>query len=959
MIAALAALLSAADPGLEWFSLESANVHVHFHTGGERFARRVSAFAEEALSALGPVLDSAPYDTPVHIVCTDLVDGANGLAATLPYDQITLFAFAPEADTDLARADDWLRLLVFHELTHILHLDQLSGIWEGVNTALGKNLLPNHVLPQWFIEGLAVYAESRLAGERGGRVGSAAFEQYLRTAALEGTLPTSIGGFTSSPLTPPGGTWAYAFGGDFVTWLAARSGAASLAAFIQRYGRMLPLGLNTAAREAFGSDLPTLYREWRAGRVAAAQAFAASRPALTGARLTSSGHTHHAPVFARDGSLVVSETDGHGPERLVRYASATATEGLGPATVLGTCDGGCGHRVVLPEGRGLVMSSNDWADPHRFFRDLFQLPQAPSGRSLASSRRRLTRGLRAREPDVDAAGRRVAFVAARWGETALLTLDLTTQRLETLIPFERGAVLNQPRWVGEDVVVSAQRPGGLRDLWRVPGGAQEPRRLTSTREREVALATHAGRLVAAVDVDDVFDLWELAPDRGARRRLTRVHGGAMNPTVSPDGLTVVYQGWTAAGWDLYAVPLENAEPWETPASAEDTAPHTAGAPPSPARQGDPPPVLRPYNALRTLWPRSWAPTLRQTPNALLLNLVLFAKDPAERHLATLALDWNMTDQTLGAGLTYAFLGLRPRLTVSFARWPGVGLRYVADTLSEFHMENLFTSAAIDLALPDVVVPFDLGFDISAWWSFAPDRPSFAEGHDPGSDVPFQTEDDRSLSLRFRWSFNRVERYPYSISSELGVRAGMGFEVSPAPLGNRSTTWALTWSAEGYVPLGLPGFVGALSLQGGVRGGAAEHRGRFSVGGFPQQNLVQDVLNRAGLHGAFLRGFVPGALAGEVYVQSSTELRFPVVDLFRGPGTLPFAAERLFAAVWCDAALAYDAEPLPENVGASAGAELSLTAQLLYGLPTTFRLGWAAVVTAPFGGGPYFVMGAAF
>ena len=108
-----------ADPRLEWRTLESTHFRVHYHQLGTAFATRATAILEEAYEVLTRSYGWEAWDDPIHVVCTDQVDGANGIASTLPYDLITLFAFAPEADTDLGLYDDWLRLLIYLSLIHI------------------------------------------------------------------------------------------------------------------------------------------------------------------------------------------------------------------------------------------------------------------------------------------------------------------------------------------------------------------------------------------------------------------------------------------------------------------------------------------------------------------------------------------------------------------------------------------------------------------------------------------------------------------------------------------------------------------------------------------------------------------------------------------------------------------------------------------------------------------------
>ncbi|MFT5434630.1 MAG: hypothetical protein ACI9OJ_005344, partial [Myxococcota bacterium] len=503
---------SAADPDLSWFTFETEHFHVHFHASptdpksfGEAFARRTGAIAEEAYTAMQEALGWIPYDDVVHILCTDGVDGANGLARTQPYDFITVFAFGPESDTDLGRYDDWLRILVYHELMHVLHLNITSGVVPAVvNTLLGKSLQPNQALPRWFVEGIATWAESRFTGS--GRIRSVQFSQNLRVAALEGTLPKGIGGLTGSPIAFPGASWAYTFGGTFVDWLVERFGQASLLEFVRVYGRrFIPFGINNVAREAFGQDFSQLYRLWREQWLVQVQSVVGEhrkQGLRIGRRLTHTGHTNHAAVFAPDGRLAVVHSDGYGAGH--RVLGTIGPDGI-DFEQLYQCYGGCGRAAWSPSGETLYSISGRWSDPYRFGRQVVrhELPGSralPPGqrapevpvRIIDSGKGEAPRRVnpRARELDMRPDGRAIAYVTSHWGRNAIIEASLVDGGRRVLVDFDAGFDLTQPRYVrsrqgGFAVLFSGQRSGQFRDLYvRHPSGALD--RLTRDVYREIS-----------------------------------------------------------------------------------------------------------------------------------------------------------------------------------------------------------------------------------------------------------------------------------------------------------------------------------------------------------------------------------------------------------------------------------------------------------------------------------------
>src|SRR4029079_15912237 len=107
--------------------------HVHFHAGLEDVAQRVTTAAEDVFGRLSPELGLYP-SRMTEVVVTDETEDANGFAYTLPYPSVTLFVAAPDDMSVLGDYDDWITNLVTHELTHILHMEHVSGVPAAVNS---------------------------------------------------------------------------------------------------------------------------------------------------------------------------------------------------------------------------------------------------------------------------------------------------------------------------------------------------------------------------------------------------------------------------------------------------------------------------------------------------------------------------------------------------------------------------------------------------------------------------------------------------------------------------------------------------------------------------------------------------------------------------------------------------------------------------------------------------------
>jgi hypothetical protein len=69
------------------------------------------------------------------------------------------------ADWANVRLDSWIRVVVYHELVHIMDLDIATGTNALLRTIFGRIVLPNMNKPITFIEGLAFYEKYKHLGE--------------------------------------------------------------------------------------------------------------------------------------------------------------------------------------------------------------------------------------------------------------------------------------------------------------------------------------------------------------------------------------------------------------------------------------------------------------------------------------------------------------------------------------------------------------------------------------------------------------------------------------------------------------------------------------------------------------------------------------------------------------------------------------------------------------------------
>ena len=167
-------------PQGSWFTLQTPHFNIHFYRDEADFAERVAHFAERAYRLNTRYLNWRPSGR-VTVVLSDTSDEANGSASSIPYTFINAYGVPPDSLDELNDFDDYMKLLITHEFTHVVHLDTMLSICPlAINTVLGRTYAPNLAEPTWFIEGMAVLLESRQT--TAGRLRSSFYDMHLRVA---------------------------------------------------------------------------------------------------------------------------------------------------------------------------------------------------------------------------------------------------------------------------------------------------------------------------------------------------------------------------------------------------------------------------------------------------------------------------------------------------------------------------------------------------------------------------------------------------------------------------------------------------------------------------------------------------------------------------------------------------------------------------------------------------------
>ena len=605
--------LSFVDPALSWRTLETAQFAVHFPERHRSAARRVAGTAERLLPGISTLLRWKPAGR-IHVVVLDSADFANGLASPLPFNYTMLFLSPPD-EGELLQNQDWLDLVLSHELFHLVHLDMARGAPLGLRGVFGRLpfLFPNAFQPGWIVEGLAVHAESNL--DKGyGRLGQAAFEGMMRAEASRGfrSLSEINAGGRGFPLNRE-----YLYGGYFFLFLNERYGEKALASFIENYSdNVIPFRVHTNPVVGTGRTMDRLwdeYRDWLTMRF---------NPASSGreGEVLATAWTLTTPALAADGTRWYVSGNGYTRPKLMRQAPGSKPRALREVEQ--------DARIAAAPGGGLVLAEPEICRNYNYYYDLH-------GVAADGGLKRLTTCGRYRHAALLDDGRVIgARIEGGEAEIAVIGGDV-------LYRAPSGASITGLAARDSLVVFITSRHG----RWAVVA-LRDGKAVTLVSD---AAVKHSPRIGATGEIFFVADygkshnVWSLRGDRLARWTQAR-HG--IKEISAPQGTEMLLTTMEPEGdaLRLYRLPEEPLELRTPESQAAEVA--------ADARSVDAPD--RPYTPWRSLLPRSWFPAVELAEGAVKIGATTFGQDALGLHQYGVAAQYEITQRELLGNASYLY-----------------------------------------------------------------------------------------------------------------------------------------------------------------------------------------------------------------------------------------------------------------------------------------------------------------
>ncbi len=406
------------EPYTGWKQIHTEHFTIVFEEKSRESALEVSGFCEDVYAKVTGFFRSYPDN--VLCILHDREDISNGDFYPAP-PHLDLYVTSPSVPLMGAGENNWLKLLLTHELTHYVNLTYQKGLYYQVSKVLGKNIsvVPGSSIPGWAVEGIAVKLETDLTA--GGRGRNPFFEMEYRAQSIYGSFYNWKK--TVYPSFFPPYDRIYQAGYLINDYLSRTYGSDIFVRIYREYIKLPFLGFDHAVKKVTGSTVKEIFAsvkeelEQRYGSVSTEEGSQIS-PGITG--------DYYLPVTTEKGWILYRRTQNR-ENALVLYDPASSREEILCKAYLHDYT----SYTADAAGEKVVFASFDIRNNHpsgaTYTSDLFLL-DTESKKVL-----RITRGKHLWQPALSPRGDRLAAVQKRGQYSALVEVDIKTGETKPLL----------------------------------------------------------------------------------------------------------------------------------------------------------------------------------------------------------------------------------------------------------------------------------------------------------------------------------------------------------------------------------------------------------------------------------------------------------------------------------------------------------------------------------------------
>jgi Tol biopolymer transport system component len=887
------------DIAFQWKTIETPHFSVTFHQGLEGMAQEAAKYAEESYEIIKKEFGKVP-DGKVNIIIYDETDFSNGSANPVPHNTINLLTVGSRlAEWANVRLESWMKVVVFHELLHIMDLDMATGVQALLRKVFGRIIIPQ-AKPVSFIEGLAVYEKWKHLGES--RLNDARTMMIMRTLVAENRMP-SFSDMTTQYTRdrwPSSGLLYYNLASWFLRYLEETYGKDTMKKVNEINSSDLMNGVWTlffgfgtnfedVLKKATGKNITEImsgYHTWLRKQFEEQIGAIKRDGVVEGTRLTTYGWQTNQALWSGDGSKILYRTSN--PTR--NGIRLMTSEGQHDQEIIPNI-GFVQYPTMHPKENKIVYQRMDFNGPYYVLGDLYEYDLNKKKET------RLTEKTRAYFSQFSPDGQKLYFAKhiGRDGSTAIAVMDMATKKIETVKEFPDNDLLVYSFDVspdGQKLAISAWRRGGYQDIYLMPTTGGDLTAITQDKDVDLdpTWSPDGSYTVFSSDKGGVSNLYAYKITDSTFHKITNSLTGAYDPDISPDGKEIIFTGYTVDGYDVYKIAFDP-NSWKNASFSKETIPAWEGYPKS-----DYP--IHNYSPIWSLLPTLWLPIF----DGESVGAFTLGNDVTAQHNYTLAVGYDLKHNQPFYDLNYTNTMLPLNIDIS-----------VGQSATEQHQG---INVGIPLQLSGARTQFaNIGY-----------RKEHHVTENPAKEKETPTTETRDSE-----TYSASYSYATASGSDL-FRDLMNLTVS----GSMTTTvgqekperrLSVNWSDIFRLPttetqnLAFKMTVGWSDIITDTTKGKAG----YSLGGSSGPYL--------------LRGFKSGSVMGQYALASSIEYRFRVMDINKSAGAWPLFFDDLFARPFVDMGLAGDKLNL-DQAKFSYGLEFRLTTGVGYFNQLAWRLGIA-------------------
>jgi Tol biopolymer transport system component len=585
-------------PELDWKTFETEHYFVHFHQGTQRTAKLIGKIAEDIYIPVTKLYDYEPSGK-VHFIVKDTDDYSNGGAY---FFDNKIEIWAQNLDYIMRGTKNWLRDVVTHEFVHMISIqksvktsrtvpygffqyfnyepERRKDVVRGFPNTIVSYPISSISIPVWFAEGVAQHQakDARFDYRDPNR------EMILRDRIIHDQLLNyaEMGVFGKDS---HGNESAYNLGFAFVKYICERFGDEVLEKITEESGKISVLTFDRALENATGISADELYQNWKSELENSynQKLSLIYQNEVQGTPVEEEGFANLHPVWSPDCSKIAyisnKGNDSFSQNRIIIYDVEKRTKVKHVSSISSSIS-------WSPDGNYIAYTkhmADSWTGSR--FQDLF-IYDVKGKRS-----HRLSKFLRAKNPDWSNDGKKIAFVTENDGLNQMFILEIddlfSAWWDDYLIDINSGNLISSES-EGQEARKVKLRGGLLKQLGSIEEGRKlyHPRWSPDDQQLVVGTSTNYGRDIALFNLADqtfdiiisgkaeqrypvfhpqknvlyftsgetgIYNIYKMDMETGQKTLITNVTGGAVMPDINKND-ELVFSIYDNLGYHINKLP---------------------------------------------------------------------------------------------------------------------------------------------------------------------------------------------------------------------------------------------------------------------------------------------------------------------------------------------------------------------------------------------------------------------